>query len=96
MIDKVYLVVTRKWNANTSDKQETCTVSNEVFEKLGDARQEVMQDEDFVGIHQGWIEDKEGNETVERRFERKALTGESCEWIARWEIRLLPIRPSSQ
>ena len=92
MTDKVYLIVTRKWTSNVPDKLDSCTIGNEVFENRNDARHVVKHDKDFVGSR-GWVEDEDGNETVEIRFQSNTDTGEPCERIVRWEICSLPIRP---
>ena len=97
MTKKVYLVVSRVRTLNVYNEQDYCTVSNEVFEDIGDARSKVERDiGKFLGSIISWHDDAEGLEITEHRFDGETHTGEPCKRIARGEIRTLFVRQFRQ
>lgn len=97
MKKKVYQVISRVWTPDMYNEQDSYTVSNEVFEDIGDAKRKVIQDiGQFLSLPYAWSDDAEGKETIEHRFNGNTHTGDPCKRIARGEIRTLFVRPFSQ
>jgi hypothetical protein len=97
MTKKVYQVVSRVRTLDMYNEQDYCTISNEVFEDIGDARRKVQRDiGKFLGTNISWYDDAEGLEITEHRFDGETHTGEPCKRVARGEIRTLFVRPFSQ
>ena len=70
MIDKVYVVVTRKWTPNASNEPNSCSVDSEAFTEQGKARNKATHDiEEVLGYRPplSWLLDENENQFVEFR-----------------------------